>query len=85
MWYEILPAAIIIVAAISFPTYVTMGISWLALKGHPYRRSLDTTYQRRMYLRDVDRFGSTYNFRGLEEFFDEVDKQKGKKCVCEDE
>lgn len=88
MWYEILPSAIIICAGLAFPTYVAMGAGWLFLKRHPYWRSLETPDQRKWYLRDADRFGSTYNFVGLEEFFREVDGAGGggsKECECDEE
>lgn len=90
MWFEILPPALIIAIAVGFPTYTAMGLKWL-FTGNMYGRELNTVYQRRFYLRDVDRFGSPYEFVGLDELFAEAEKKKkGKRsedgeCVCDDE
>lgn len=101
MWYEILPSALIILGALAMPTYFSYYINWLVFKGHPYRRDLGNVDQRRWYLREWDRFGSTYNFRGLDAFFEEVEAAEreeiknrsasgkeggsGDQCVCEDD
>lgn len=84
MWYDILPSAIIIVAAMAFPTYATYYMNWFVL-GHSYRRALETRSQKLLYLRDVDRFGSTYAFVGLDEFFAQTGAGSEKECVCEED
>lgn len=86
MWYEILPSWAIVCIGVAFPSYFAYGLGWLFLKGHPYRRDLYTPLQRRLYLRDVDRFGSPYNFVGLDEFFEQASAAgANKECVCDDD
>lgn len=90
MWYEILPSALIILAATAFPNYGVYFMNWLVLN-HGHRRCMNNFDQRNWYMRDGYKFGSPYKFVGLDEFFDDLDsKNRGEngsreKCVCEDD
>ncbi|KAK9707711.1 NADH-ubiquinone oxidoreductase MWFE subunit [Popillia japonica] len=65
MWYEILPAYLIITTAISCSAYVTAGLNYLVL-GKIFRRRLESTDSRLMYMRDRRLTGNPYILNGLE-------------------
>ncbi|CAH2050953.1 unnamed protein product, partial [Iphiclides podalirius] len=65
MWYEILPSAFIITAALGLPGWGLYHIHNLYLGNH-YRRSLDDRWDRMLYQRDTRLVNDAYTVLGLE-------------------
>lgn len=90
MWFEIAPPFAVIVLALGLPAYASYALNWTFL-GNGYKRALLEPNQRRMYLRDGQRFGSPYRLVGLEAIPDEEPKRRPRRgrvgddgeCVCE--
>lgn len=65
MWFEILPGAVIIFAAMSVPHMSAYLINRVGA-GNAFRRSLYTKEERLQYLRDWELSGNPYKIVGLE-------------------
>ncbi|XP_057664565.1 uncharacterized protein LOC130898953 [Diorhabda carinulata] len=74
MWFEILPSALIITAALAFPHASAYIMNYLVF-GNMYRRSMYHMEERRQYLRDRRLTKDPYKVQGLEAIPDEDDKE----------
>ncbi|KAJ8735982.1 hypothetical protein PYW08_006638 [Mythimna loreyi] len=76
MWYEILPSAFIITAALGLPGWGLYHIHNLVVGNH-FRRNLNDRWDRQLYQRDLRLTGNPYKVAGLETIKDEEgDKKK---------
>ncbi|XP_072938608.1 NADH dehydrogenase [ubiquinone] 1 alpha subcomplex subunit 1 [Epargyreus clarus] len=65
MWYEILPSAVIITAALGLPGWGLYHVHNLTLGNH-FRRSMTDWWDRNQYQRDMRLTGNPYVVNGLE-------------------
>lgn len=65
MWFEILPAYMIIVAAMAAPHASAYVLNYLVV-GNVYRRDMCTLKQRMQYVRDRRLTGDPYKVNGLD-------------------
>ncbi|KAG5872001.1 hypothetical protein JTB14_030843 [Gonioctena quinquepunctata] len=80
MWFEILPAFGIIVAAMAAPHVLAYAINYIPNE-NCYRRLMETREQRLQYLRDRRLTGDPYVVAGLEKIADECeDVEKYEEC-----
>ncbi|KAI4460955.1 nadh-ubiquinone oxidoreductase mwfe subunit [Holotrichia oblita] len=83
MWYEILPAYTIITVALACPAYIAAGLNFLVL-GKIFRRRLESTDSRLMYMRDKRLTGNPYILNGLEAIPD-TEEQKALQRLAEED
>lgn len=79
MYWEILPAYLIITIALAIPSTVVYPINYLAIRNF-FRRKLETERQCWHYLRDRRLTGSPYVMAGLENIPDDDGDAGPKKC-----
>lgn len=76
MWYEIIPGALVVLAAIAIPHGFAAVCNKLVL-GNMYRRCLETQFQRLNYLRDIRITGDPYIVRIFEDIGEETVDSSG--------
>uniref|UniRef100_A0A224XTM5 Uncharacterized protein n=1 Tax=Panstrongylus lignarius TaxID=156445 RepID=A0A224XTM5_9HEMI len=74
MWYEILPTAGIICAAVTFPSVFNYFFHKLIYNGNPYRRVYTPIFNKDLFLRDMRLSGNPYKIQGLDNIPDDVRK-----------
>uniref|UniRef100_G1K0D6 Uncharacterized protein n=2 Tax=Rhodnius TaxID=13248 RepID=G1K0D6_RHOPR len=74
MWYEILPAAGIICAAMTFPSVFNYYFHKFIYSGNPYRRGISPVFNKDLYLRDTRLSNNPYIMQGLDKIPDEDGK-----------